>query len=186
MKEVTLGIGGAAGDGLDKTGDTFAKTASRLGLYLYAYNSYQSIIRGGHIDVTVLGSYQVSEKGDFANWRTAGRKGGSIGGAMDLAVGAKRVWIVMAHTTREGKPRLMKRCTLPVTAIGVVSRIVTDLGLFGITKGGFILKEIAPNITPQEVQSVTEAQLLISEKYSNYFLELRTYKNFGQTKKSYF
>ena len=122
-----------------------------------------SIIRGGYIDVTVMGAYEVAENGDFANWKTAGRKGGGIGGAMDLAVGAKRVFIALEHTTRDGTPRLVKRCTLPVTAVGVVKLVVTNLGLFEVTPKGFLLKEIAPGYTPEEVQAVTEARLIISD-----------------------
>ena len=120
-----------------------------------------SIIRGGHVDVTVLGAYEVAENGDFANWKTAGRKGGGIGGAMDLAAGARRVFIAMEHTTRDGRPRLVERCTLPVTAVGVVKLVVTNLGLFEVTSGGFLLKEVAPGYNPQEVQAVTGPRLII-------------------------
>ena len=120
-----------------------------------------AIIRGGHVDVTVMGAYEVSEKGDFANWKTAGRKGGGIGGAMDLAVGAKRLFIAMEHTTREGQPRLVEQCSLPVTAVGVVKLVATNLGLFEVTPEGFLLREIAPGSTPEEVQSVTEARLIV-------------------------
>ena len=122
-----------------------------------------SIIRGGYVDATVLGAYEVAENGEFANWKRKGRKGGGIGGAMDLAVGAKRVFIVMEHTTRDGEPRLLKRCTLPVTAVGVVKLVVTSMGLFEVTNDGFLLKEIAPGYTPQEVQSVTGARLTVSD-----------------------
>ena len=122
-----------------------------------------SIIRGGHLDVTVMGAYEVSENGDFANWKTAGRKGGGIGGAMDLAVGARRVFIALEHTTREGRPRLLKRCTLPVTAVNVVKLVATNLGLFEVTPEGFLLREIAPGYTPEEVQDVTEARLIIPD-----------------------
>ena len=106
-----------------------------------------SLIRAGYIDVTVMGAYEVAENGDFANWKTAGRKGGGIGGAMDLAVGAKQVFLALEHTTREGAPRLLKRCTLPVTAVGVVTKVVTNLGLFDITPEGFVMREIAPGFT---------------------------------------
>jgi 3-oxoacid CoA-transferase B subunit len=121
-----------------------------------------AIIRAGYIDVSVLGSYEVAENGDFANWKTAGRKGGGIGGAMDLAVGAKSVFIIMEHTTRDGKPRLLKNVTLPATARGVVKLVMTSLGLFDVTSAGFVLREIAPGHTPEEVQAVTEAELVIS------------------------
>ena len=122
-----------------------------------------ALIRGGHVDVTVLGAYEVAENGDFANWKTGGRKGGGIGGAMDLAVGAKRVFVGMEHTTREGHPRLLKRCNLPVTAVRVVNLVVTNLGLFEVTPEGFLLKEIAPGYTPEEVQAVTEARLIVPD-----------------------
>ena len=121
-----------------------------------------SLIRAGYIDVTVMGAYEVAENGDFANWKTAGRKGGGIGGAMDLAVGAKQVFLALEHTTREGAPRLLKTCTLPVTARGVVKKVVTNLGLFDVTPEGFLMREIAPGYTPEEVQAVTEAKLIIS------------------------
>ena len=120
-----------------------------------------ALIRGGYVDVTVMGAYEVAENGDFANWKTAGRMGGGIGGAMDLAVGAKRVFVAMDHTTRDGRPRLLKRCTLPVTAVEVVKLVATNLGLFETTSQGFVLREIAPGYTPEEVQSVTEARLVI-------------------------
>ena len=121
-----------------------------------------AMIRGGYIDLSVLGSYEVAENGDFANWRTAGRKGGGIGGAMDLAVGAKRVYIIMAHTTRDGQPRLLKQLGLPATARGVVKLVMTDLGLFDVTSEGFVLREIAPGYNPEEIQELTEAKLTIS------------------------
>ncbi len=121
-----------------------------------------SLIRGGYLDVTVLGSYEVAENGDFANWKTEGRRGGGIGGAMDLAVGARRVFIAMEHTTRDGKPRLLKRCTLPLTGAGVVKLVATNLGLFQVTPEGFLMTEIAPGYTPEEVQAATEARLNIS------------------------
>lgn len=120
-----------------------------------------TIIRGGYVDATVLGAYEVAENGDFANWKTAGRKGGGIGGAMDLAAGAKNVWIAMVHTTRDGQARLKKRCALPLTAAGVVSRVMSDLGLFDVTPEGFVLREIAPGFTPDEVRALTEADVLV-------------------------
>ena len=121
------------------------------------------IIRGGMVDVTVMGAYEVAENGDFANWRLPGRKGGGIGGAMDLAAGAKRVFIAMEHCTREGEPRLLQRCKLPITAPGVVKLVSTDLGLFEVTPEGFVLREHAPGWTPDEIQELTEAKLVIPE-----------------------
>lgn len=121
------------------------------------------IIRRGMLDVAVLGAYEVAANGDFANWKTAGRKGGGIGGAMDIAVSAKRVFIMMEHTTREGAPRLLRRCTLPLTAAGVVSRVMTDLGLFEPAGEAFRLLEIAPGFSLEEVQALTGAPLVAAE-----------------------
>jgi 3-oxoacid CoA-transferase B subunit len=115
------------------------------------------------VDVTVMGAYEVAENGDFANWRIPTRKGGGIGGAMDLAACAQRVFIAMEHTTREGKPRLLKRCTLPVTAPGVVKLVSTDLGLFQVTPEGFKLLEYAPGWSPEDIQELTEARLVIAD-----------------------
>jgi len=120
------------------------------------------MIRGGMIDVTVMGAYEVAENGDFANWRIPTRKGGGIGGAMDLAACAKRVFIAMEHTTREGEPRLLKRCKLPITAPGVVKMLATDLGLFAITPDGFELVEHAPGWNPEQIQELTEAKIHVS------------------------
>ena len=120
------------------------------------------MIRGGMIDVTVMGAYEVAENGDFANWRIPNRKGGGIGGAMDLAACAKRVFIAMEHTTREGEPRLLERCKLPITAPGVVKMLVTDLGLFAITPDGFELVEHAPGWNPEEIQELTGARIHVS------------------------
>jgi len=122
-----------------------------------------ALIRKGMVDVTVMGAYEVAENGDFANWRIPTRKGGGIGGAMDLAACAKRVFIAMEHTTREGSPRLLKRCTLPLTAPGVVKLVATDLGLFAVTPQGFTLREYAPGWTPAEIQELTEGQLIIAD-----------------------
>ena len=120
------------------------------------------MIRGGMIDVTVMGAYEVAENGDFANWRILSRKGGGIGGAMDLAVGAKRVFIAMEHVTRDGQFKLLKKCTLPITAPGVVKLVATDLGLFEITPQGFKLVEHAPGWSPEDIQELTEGKLVIS------------------------
>ena len=121
-----------------------------------------AIIRAGYIDVTVLGSYQVAQNGDFANWRTPGRKGGGIGGAMDLAVGAKRVFIAMEHTTRDGTPRLVEDLDMPATARGVVKMLVTNFGLFDITDDGFFMREIAPGLSPEDVQEASGTKIVVS------------------------
>jgi 3-oxoacid CoA-transferase B subunit len=120
-----------------------------------------AIIRSGRLDLGVLGAYEVAANGDFANWKTAGRVGGGIGGAMDIAANARRIFIMMEHTTRDGAPRLRRRCTLPVTAPGVVKLIVTDLGVFEPLGEAYRLKEIAPGYNSDEVQAVTEAPLVV-------------------------
>ena len=119
------------------------------------------IMRGGHIDLTVLGAYQVSEKGDLANSTPSKQVIGGIGGAMDVACGAKRVFVAMEHVDRQGNHRIVKECTLTVTAREVVDMIFTDLAVIKVTEGGLVLKEIAPEFTVEEVQEVTEAKLII-------------------------
>ena len=118
-----------------------------------------AMIRGGHIDVTVLGALQVSEKGDLANWMLPERGVGNIGGAMDLAVGARRVIVAMEHTDRRNRPKLVRECTFPLTGRRCVQLVVTDLGVVEVGEEGFMLKEIAPGWTPKEVQELTEARL---------------------------
>lgn len=120
-----------------------------------------AIIRGGRIDVTVLGAYEVAENGDFANWKLARTKGGGIGGAMDLAACAKRVFVIMEHLTRDGRPRLVRRCVLPVTARGVVTLIATNYGLFAPAGEGFHVRELAAGIEVDEVRSGTSATLVM-------------------------
>ena len=123
-----------------------------------------AIIRGGHIDVSILGGMQVSEDGDLANWATPTRGLGSPGGAVDLAMGARTCLVMMEHTTRDGKPKLVSRCTYPLTGKTCVDLVMTDLGLFRVTSDGLVLTEIAPGWAPEEVQSCTEARLLIGSE----------------------
>ena len=118
------------------------------------------VIRRGLLDVGVLGAYEVAANGDFANYKTAGRKGGGIGGAMDIAVSAKRIFILMEHTLRTGEPRLLRRCMLPLTAAGVVKLVMTDLGLFEPAGDSFVIHEIAPGFTLAEVQAATGAPVV--------------------------
>ena len=113
------------------------------------------MIRGGHIDIVVLGAYQVSEKGDLANWGRPGRHATGMGGGMDLAVGAGRVIITMLHTTKEGEPRIVRDCTFPLTARRCVNLIITDLAVIEVTGEGLVLREIAPGWTAPEVQALT-------------------------------
>ncbi|MBO7200939.1 MAG: CoA transferase subunit B [Bacteroidales bacterium] len=120
------------------------------------------IIRGGHVDVSILGAMQVDEQGDLANWMIPGKKTPGMGGAMDLLVGAKKVILAMEHTAK-GSPKILKKCTLPLTAKGQVNMIITEMGVMEITPKGIVLKEINPEFTVEQVQAVTEAQLIIDE-----------------------
>ena len=120
------------------------------------------IIRGGHVDVTILGALQVDEKGDLANWIIPGKKAPGMGGAMDLLVGAKKVILAMEHTAK-GNPKILKKCTLPLTAAGQVNLIVTEMGVMEITPKGIVLREINPEFTVEQVQAATEAQLIIAD-----------------------
>lgn len=121
------------------------------------------IIRGGHVDATILGSLQVDEEGSIANWIIPGKMVPGMGGAMDLLVGAKKVIIAMTHTSR-GNKKILKKCSLPYTAVKQVNMIVTELGVMEITPAGILLTELAPGVTVEEIQEATEATLIVSEK----------------------
>ena len=129
-----------------------------------------AMIRGGHVDVTVLGSHQVSAKGDLANWMLPERGVGNVGGAMDLAAGAKGVIVAMEHTDRSNNPKIVEECTFPITSKGCVSLIVTDLAVIECTPEGLVLKEVAPGWTPEEVQSLTGAKLTMAPDLKEYQL----------------
>lgn len=130
----------------------------------YACSSADSflIIRGGHVDATFLGAMQVDEKGNLANWMIPGKKTPGMGGAMDLIVGANHVIVTMEHTAR-GNHKIMKECTLPLTAAGQVNMIITEMGVMKVTPKGLVLTEINPEFTVEQVQEATEAKLIIAE-----------------------
>ena len=129
------------------------------GSYVHHADSF-GIVRGGHLDLCVLGGFQVAENGDLANWaQSANESGRQIGGAMDLAVGAKRVWVVMEHTTKDGHARILKRCSYPLTAKHCVSRVYTNLAVLDVTSKGFSVIDLAPGVTFEELQAKSDATL---------------------------
>ena len=122
-----------------------------------------ALARGGHVDVSVLGALEVDEHGDLANWFVPGKLVPGMGGAMDLVIGAKKVIIAMEHTQKDGSPKILKKCALPLTAVKVVNFIVTELGVMEVTEAGIVLKELAPGVTVEDIQSKTEATLIIPD-----------------------
>jgi 3-oxoadipate CoA-transferase beta subunit len=132
----------------------------RSGASFMSHSDSFALVRGGHLDLCVLGAFQVAENGDLANWaRSDDDDAPAIGGAMDLAAGARRIWVVMEHNTRGGEPRLLNRCTYPLTAAGCVKRIYTDLAVIDVTPKGFVVIDMVPGLTLEALQARTDAPL---------------------------
>lgn len=120
-----------------------------------------AMIRGGHVDITILGAFEVSEKGDIASWKVPGRLIKGMGGAMDLVASAKNIIVAMQHTNKEGQSKLLKKCTLPLTGVSCVKKVVTDLAVMDITERGFELRERAPGVTIEQIKTATEGTLIV-------------------------
>ena len=120
-----------------------------------------AMVRGGHLDVAVLGAFQVAENGDLANWSTGPGSVPAVGGAMDLVHGAKQIWIVTDHVTKKGEPKLLKQCTLPLTGVGCVTTVYTSLAVFDVIDKRFVLREKLPTMSLDELQAVTEAEIVV-------------------------
>jgi len=166
---------GALGFGHVVTADEFAEKADidlinaggqyvtpKPGMSFFHHADSFLMIRGGHIDIAMLGVIEVSEKGDLANWMTPGRGVGNIGGGMDLAFNANKVIVLTEHTTKAGKPKIVKQCSTPLTAPHCVDLIITNIAVIEVTTEGLVLRELAPGWATEEIQSLTEPKLIIA------------------------
>jgi len=176
-----LGYGGTASleeADWDLFNASFQPVMPLPGMSFFSHEEAFAMIRGGHIDISVLGALEVSERGDLANWAIGnmkeydgdvvawiktGRFPPAIGGAMDLAAGVKKIIVAMTHTTKDGSPKIVKECKYEITAPRCVSQVVTDMAVIEVTSAGLVLKEVAPGLTPEEIQAVTEPELIIAD-----------------------
>ncbi len=139
----------------------------RPGASLFSHADSFGMVRGGHLDVAILGAYQVSERGDLANWRLKDASLGSPGGAMDLVMGARRVFAMMEHVAREGAPKVVRECDYPLTGIACVTTIFTDVAVIDVTSDGLVLREVAPGWSAEAVQAITKARLVVPRSPTN-------------------